>query len=326
VRSGKSELVMDIADSLLERAARDQADLALFRGLGMRSYMAAPVRARDDILGVISFVSAESGRQFGSDDLALAEDLARRAGVAIENARLYHEAQEQVALREQLLTVVAHDLRVPLTAIKGTADLLQRQAVAGRLDPNRLAEQMARISHAAAGMAANISELLDTARLRAGLPLELHPQRMDIVKIAYQVASQVQIGATRHTINVEPAVPELFGEWDAGRLERVLGNLLANSIKYSPEGGQVTVEIHREEGPRGAWACVAVRDHGVGIPAADLGRIFEPYHRAANVLGKFPGEGMGLNGARHIVELHGGSIEVASEEGQGSTFTLRLPL
>ena len=243
-----------------------------------------------------------------------------------EQRRLQREAQEEVRLREQLLAVVAHDLRVPLTAIKGTADVLQRQVATGRLDPNRLADQAARISQASADMASQIAEVLDAARLRSGQALTLEPSRTDLVALAYRVASQAQVGANDHTISVETTLRELVGEWDGARLERVLGNLIGNAIKYSPEGGSVRVLIERERRANGEWASVAVIDRGVGIPTADLRRVFDRYYRAGNVVGRFPGEGIGLSGALHIAQQHGGTIDVESELGRGSIFTLRLPL
>jgi signal transduction histidine kinase len=325
LRTGEPELVPQIPDEVFERVARDPEHLALLRGLGLRSYLVVPLRARSQVLGVISLVAAESGRRYGPDDLSTAQELADRAALAIDNARLYREAQEAVNVREQLLAVVAHDLRNPLTAIKATADLLQRQALAGRLDPGRLIDRLMTISQAAAAMAAQLGELLDAARLRAGQPLALDLRPTDLVALVHRVAARVQQTTTRHSIDVHATVPELISEWDAPRLERVLGNLLGNAVKYSPEGGDVTVEVGSEEdGP--AWACVAVRDCGVGIPAGDLPHIFERYHRAANVIGRFPGEGIGLAGAKHIVEQHGGTIQVESQAGQGSTFTVRLPL
>jgi PAS domain S-box-containing protein len=326
LRTGQPELVPDIPDAVFEQTAHDPEHLALLRGLGLRSYMVVPLRARGQVLGVISLVAAESGRRYGAEDLRTAQELADRAALAIDNARLYREAQEAVRQREQLLAVVAHDLKNPLMAIKGTADLLQRRAATGRLDPDRLTDRLTMIGQATMAMTAQIGELLDAARLRAGQPLELDRRPTDLVALAQRVAAQVQQTTTRHTIDVHAAVPELIGEWDGVRLERVLGNLLGNAVKYSPEGTDVSVEVRHEQEDGQAWACVRVRDRGIGIPAADLPHIFERYHRAANVVGRFPGEGIGLAGARQVIEQHGGTIDVRSHEGQGSTFTVQLPL
>src|SRR5205085_140437 len=124
-----------------------------------------------------------------------------------------------------------------------------------------------------------------------------------------------------HSIHVEATVSALVGLWDGARLERVLLNLFANAVKYSPDGGAISLTVSRED----HWAVVTVRDQGLGIPAADLPHIFERFHRAGNV-GRISGTGIGLAEARQIVEQHGGTVTVASQEGCGTTFTLRLPL
>jgi signal transduction histidine kinase len=123
-------------------------------------------------------------------------------------------------------------------------------------------------------------------------------------------------------VRVETDLADLVGRWDRGRLGRVLDNLLSNAIKYSPGGGEVVVALSSQDG----WAVVAVRDQGVGIPVAELSRVFDRWFRGRNVSGRMRGSGIGLAGTRQIVEQHGGSIEVTSEEDVGSTFTIRLPL
>jgi PAS domain S-box-containing protein len=297
------------------------------RGERVEPYETVRVRkdgSRIEVSVTVSPIRDPSGAVVGAS--AIARDITERKQ-AEEALRVRSELlQEAVRLREELLALVAHDLKGPLTAIKGTADLLQRQAAAGRLAPDRLSDRLATISQTATTMAAQIGELLDAARLRAGQPLELDRHPTDLMGLIHRVVAQVQQTTTGHTIDVQAAVPELIGNWDAPRLERVLGNLLGNAVKYSPAGGDVSVEVGHEEDGGQAWVCVAVRDRGVGIPAADLPHIFEPYHRAANVAGRFPGEGIGLAGARQIIEQHGGRIHVESEEGQGSTFTIQLPL
>jgi signal transduction histidine kinase len=326
LRTGEPELVSAISEDLLEQVAQDADHLALLKQLGLRSYMIVPLRARGQSLGAISLVVAESGRHYGRDDLRTAQDLADRAALAIDNARLHREAQVEVRLREQLLAVVAHDLRNPVTAIKATADLLARQARAGRLEPDRLVDRLSTISATSVRMSAQIAELLDAARLRAGQPLELDREPTDLVALARRIAAQVQQTTTRHTIRFEPTVAELIGEWDASRLERVLGNLLGNAVKYSPEGGDIRLEVELEQAAGQVWACVAVIDRGIGIPEAEQAHVFERYHRGTNVVGRFPGEGIGLAGVKQVVEQHGGTISVASRPGHGSTFTVRLPL
>jgi signal transduction histidine kinase len=172
-----------------------------------------------------------------------------------------------------------------------------------------------------------IDDLLDSARLHAGRPLELKRAPMDLVALAWQAAAEHQRTTEHHRLRVETNEPKLIGVWDPTRLRRVLDNLLSNAIKYSPNGGEVVLRVRVEEDfAAGGAAVLAVQDRGLGIPASDLPHVFERFRRAGNVVGRFGGTGIGLAGACQIVQEHGGTIEVDSEEGRGTTFTVRLPL
>jgi signal transduction histidine kinase len=202
--------------------------------------------------------------------------------------------------------------------------LLRRQVTkAGRGTPTRqLADWAAIIESNSARAAALVDEVLDIARLEAGQTLDLDRRPTDLVALAGRMVAEYQRDVERHRITVDAPVPSLVGPWDGGRLARVLDNLLGNAIKYSPEGGEIGVRVTQD----GPWALLTVSDEGVGIPAADRSRIFEHLQRGANVAGHVGGTGVGLAFVRCIVELHGGTVTVASEEGVGSTFTVRLPL
>jgi two-component system OmpR family sensor kinase len=257
----------------------------------------------------------------------LAAANAELAAVAAENARLYSTAQQAVRARETLLSAVSHDLRNLVAAINSSVKLLQRYngGLAGPADPHLADKGLARIATAANKMNALINELLDFARLQVGQSLELYCRNTDLVALAQQVAAGYAYAADRHPIRVQAAAPEITGLWDAPRLERVLDNLLSNAIKYSPLGGAITVEIDQEGGTPG-WAVFTVRDHGIGIPTADLPYLFEWFRRAGNVAERISGTGIGLASARQVVVQHGGTISVSSQEGLGAAFTVRLPL
>src|SRR5581483_5020436 len=245
---------------------------------------------------------------------------------ALTNARLYREAQEAVRVRDEFLSAAAHDLKTPLTSVKGMAQLLRRQLTRLPLaDGERLLSGLASIDAAATKMGHQLDELLDVTRLQEGEQLELRRRPTDLVVLARRVAAEQQHAADRH-VRVQASLPALVGSWDEVRLGRVLDNLLSNAIKYSPDGGEVVVSVTREAHGPHAWAVLAVTDHGLGIPAADLPRVFERFQRGANVHGRIGGSGIGLASARQIVEQHGGTISVQSTEGAGSTFTVRLPL
>jgi PAS domain S-box-containing protein len=273
----------------------------------------------------------EAGTVVGG--LAIVCDVTERKRAEEERAQLMREqsarAEAEAALRErdQVLATVSHDLKLPLTAIRGQADLLQRRLEhTGALEPERLAKGLELIQTAARKMGTWIDELLDAARLEAGRPVELLPEPADLVALAWQAAAEQQRTTERHRIHVQTAEAQLLGVWDPVRLSRVLDNLVSNAIKYSPVGGEVVVSVGRHADATGEWAVLSVRDQGVGIPATDLPHIFERFRRGSNVAGRIAGAGLGLAGAAQIVQLHGGSLTVDSREQQGSTFTVRLPL
>jgi signal transduction histidine kinase len=242
---------------------------------------------------------------------------------------VYLEAQQAVREREELLSLVSHDLKNPLGAIKGFAQMLQR--VVGRADMDeatarKLVDGLAQIDSAATRMDRLLNDQLDLARLQAGQPIELQRQPTDLAALARQVAAEYQRTTAQHRLWV--VVPEegVHGEWDAQRIERSLSNLVSNAVKYSPGGGEVEIAVEREEDEAGGhWAVCRVTDHGLGIPEQDLPRIFDWYTRAGNVAA-ISGTGIGLASVRQVVEQHGGAVAVHSREGEGSTFIIRLPL
>jgi signal transduction histidine kinase len=162
--------------------------------------------------------------------------------------------------------------------------------------------------------------------LQAGQPLTLQLTSNDLVELAGQVVEEHQQSTNMHRMVFDAEVPSLIVRSDATRLERVLGNLLSNAVKYSPGGGDIRVRVAREVQAEREWAVLSVRDEGLGIPEHDLPHIFEWFRRAQNYSGRISGAGIGLASANQIVKQHDGAIDVSSAEGQGSTFTVRLPL
>lgn len=233
------------------------------------------------------------------------------------------EVQEALRLRDEFLAAAAHDLRTPMTTIKGHLQLIRRRLGEPVSDP--IATSLAQLDRGTAKMIDLINELLDIARIRTGQPPSLDLREVDLVALTQNVADAFAGQAPRHEVTIRAVVPRLVGIWDPVRLERMLTNLVSNAIKYSPDGGQVTLTA-TEESDRGVrWAVVSVSDQGMGIPEADLPRLFTRFFRASNVEG-IEGTGIGLEATRRIVELHRGTIQVSSREAAGSTFTVRLPM
>jgi PAS domain S-box-containing protein len=260
---------------------------------------------------------------------------ALQAAGKVEGAVIaFHDVTAQRAFevhKSAFLSAAAHDLKTPLTVIKGFAQSLQQRLERGDpIDADTLAKGLSRINSTASRMTALINQLLDATQIEMGEPLTLHLRQVDLTVLVREAVAEYQLVAQGSVpecrITVHTPAEEIIGMWDGYRLERVLANLLTNSVKYSPEGGDICVVVQRADTPEGAWAILTVTDHGLGIPAADLPRVFERFHRGANVAGRVWGTGVGLVGVRQIVEQHGGGVSVTSTEGEGTTVTVRLPL
>jgi signal transduction histidine kinase len=228
--------------------------------------------------------------------------------------------------KDEFLAAISHDLKTPATIIKGNAHLLQRALARGdREGSAELSEGLEVIDESTAQLVRLVDELLDLTRVRMGHGLELDYGPADLIKIVRRLAAEYQKISPRHTIRLESDLGRVLGDWDEARIERIVANLISNAVKYSPKGGEILIRVSEDERDHQEWAILVVRDHGIGIPAAELERIFEPYYRASNIAGTVSGSGIGLAGTRHIVEQHGGEISVFSEPGE-TIFTVRLPL
>ena len=229
-------------------------------------------------------------------------------------------------LREEFLSSAAHDLKTPLTTIRGHAELVQRRmARAGGPETASVLRGLARIEEGTDAMLDLINQLLDTTRQQMGGGLDLSRQPTDLLALV-RGCVDAQREASGRTLTLETDLADLHLGLDRARITRVVGNLLSNALKYSPTDRSILVRVAQETEANGPEALIAVTDQGIGIPAADLPLIFERFRRASNVVGRVQGTGIGLASALGIVTQHGGTISVESKEGEGSTFTVRLPL
>lgn len=226
--------------------------------------------------------------------------------------------------RENFLAAITHDLKNPLTVIRAQAQIAQMQLARAGADAAMIEQRLATIVATTGRMTAMLDQLLDTARLTIGQQLQIDRQPTDLIALARRVVA-AQASRRPGQLRLVTDLPSLTMALDAPRLERVLDNLLTNALKFSPDGGEITIAIAagRESGEDGA--VLTVRDHGLGIPEADLPHIFERFRRGSNVVGRIKGTGIGLVNSLQIVEAHGGTIAVESEEGVGTTITVRLP-
>jgi signal transduction histidine kinase len=225
-----------------------------------------------------------------------------------------------VRLRNDFLRAVTHDLRAPLTSMRGRAQLVQSRLERGSADPAWLSAQMDAVCAATVQMLATVDELSDVARLQIGQELDLDVETVDVGALVRAVADAATIlPDTTPVVVTAPTTPvEIAG--DRARLRRVLENIIGNAVKYSPTRTPVAVAVDDQ----GASTVITVRDQGVGIPSDELPRLFTRYYRASTAHG-IAGSGIGLAGAKAIVARHGGSIAIESAVGVGTTVTVTLP-
>jgi signal transduction histidine kinase len=227
---------------------------------------------------------------------------------------------------ETFIAAAIHDLKNELTIILGTAQVLERRMRRlAAVEPERVFTGLGQIRRSTKKMHRLVEEFFDLSRVQSDQPVEFDRQPTDLVALARGCVSEYR-RTTAHALTLNTTAESLVGDWDAARLERVLANLLSNAIKYSAPGSAIHVSIgHDGTGGRDA-AVLTVQDHGAGIPAHDLPHIFEPFYRGSNVAQRTVGTGIGLYGARAIIEQQGGTLDLESTEAMGTTATVRLPL
>ncbi|MCC6318478.1 MAG: PAS domain S-box protein [Gemmatimonadaceae bacterium] len=286
--------------------------------LGAITSQSFPLRARGRVFGVLTLVTTDPARRAADDDVAVAHAFADRVAVAIDNAMLYDEARRASRARDEILQVVSHDLRNPLSGIAMCARVLADQPpddAAGR-------RELARgIQDGVAFMNRLIQDLLDVSTIESG-HLRIDRDDADLVDVARRALAMVAEPAAERGISLEfRSNGALPAHIDAIRIEQVIANLLANAVKFTDREGRITIEVR--EAPAGLH--VEVSDTGIGIPAEALPHIFDRFWHARRS-GRTAGTGLGLAIARGIVEAHGGAISVASAVGQGTTISFHLPV
>jgi PAS domain S-box-containing protein len=300
----------------------DPALLQLGMALQPHAYLGVPLLSRGRPIGVLSFGTSEqeSRREYLDTDIALVEEFARRVSTAIDNARLFRQADELNRLKDEFLATLSHELRTPLSAILGWSRML----AAKRLDDESAARAVEAIERNAQAQSQIVDDILDVARGMAGnLRLDVKP--VDLVAVAHRGVEAIApaAAAKRLDVNVTSAGPvSVLG--DAGRLQQVVWNLLSNAVKFTGAGGHITLAIQSTNN----HAELSVADTGIGIAPAFLPFVFDKFRQAdGSYTRQHGGLGLGLAIARHLTELHGGSIEARSDgEGHGALFTVRLPL
>ncbi len=298
-----------------------------------RAWANVPLTLDAKVQGCL-FMSFAEERQFDADDRALLHNLGQQGAQALKRAQLYAAEQHArmiaevaITMRDQMFRLVSHDLRGPLTGIQGYTYLLRRRLNDLDLsEGQRLTSNLDQIERATLRMNEQIQELLDAASVQAGQPIPLRYGTFDLIALLGRVIALNQSSTTQHAVQLESDMPSSMIIGDEMRLDRVFSNLLSNAIKYSPRGGDIVVTVTQPDDQTPPGVRVAVQDQGIGISADALDTIFEPFRRAIAPDEQISGTGLGLASARQIIQQHGGTVHVESEEGRGSTFTVWLPV
>lgn len=325
MRDGRSYLQETMTPEVMQATIADPHQLEVTRDeLKVQSSMAVALPGRERVLGVLVLLSCTPQRRFGPQDLSLAEELARRAALAVERAQLYAEAQEAVRSREEFLSIASHELRSPLNTLSLQVQLLLRAARGtggiASITEERLTQMLDSCERQLRRVTALINRLFDLSRLLSGR-LDLNLEDVALGALAREVLARFdeelqRTGSAARVLELEGVV----GHWDRLRLDQVLTNLVSNAVKYG-EGRPIQLTVERE----GGLARLTVTDEGMGIPQEHQARIFERFERATPH--RSPGSlGLGLYIVRRVLTLMGGSISVRSQPGVGSSFVVELPL
>ncbi|MES2124926.1 MAG: PAS domain S-box protein [Gemmatimonadota bacterium] len=321
LRTGKPEMISTISRDLLTESIRDPDQLRIAQDLGLRSYIGVPLTVRGRTLGAITFIAAESGHRYDEKDLAVAADLARRAGIAIENSQLYGELQRADRRKDEFLATLAHELRNPLAPISNSLALMRQATENGEV----VVRARGAIERQLSQLVRLVDDLLDVSRITRDR-LELKRGRIELASVVHHAVDGVRHLCERfgHELSVKLPAEPVYLDADPVRLAQLLGNLLLNACKYTLPGGRIALTAESEPGE----VVIAVRDNGIGITREMLPQVFDLFTQAnRSKAGGDGGLGIGLSLVKRLTELHYGTVTAHSDgPGLGSEFVVRLPM
>ena len=323
LRTGKSEVVPRLTQTDVAALARSEEHQQLLGRLGLKSYITVPIVARGRVIGALTLAATGSECAYAPADVAFAEELARRAALAIENARLYSRAQETGRAKDEFLATLSHELRTPLTPIIGWTHMLR----SGRLGTKETVQGLDVIEKNAQSLSRLINDLLDMSSILSGkMRIERAPVALSaVVREAIEtVRPRADVRRVALEVDTTEAGEGMSVNGDRTRLIQVFWNLLDNAVKFSPDAGRVRVRLKGE----GGEARVIVEDEGAGVAREFLPHVFERFRQAdMGTTRQHGGLGIGLALVKSFVEAHGGRVEVESAgEGRGTRFTVSLPV
>ncbi len=318
LESGKVEVFEDMSPSFVSSIVQDPEHLRLLERIAVRSAIVVPLVIDEQIIGAVT-MSRTQPHRFGPREVNLAGELGRRAAIAIHNARLFQAARRATEARDDVLGIVAHDLRSPLNAIQLATTTLERQASV--MEHPRARQSVEMVSASLQRAHRLIADLLDVSRIDAGA-LSVATERIELAPAVAATLGAHEMAAAEVSVALQSSVgadlPAVAGDHD--RIVQILDNLVGNALRYTPAGGSITVAAV----PQGDELLVSVTDTGAGIPPEHLAHIFDRFWQSNRT--RRNGAGLGLAICRGVVEAHGGRIWAHSVPGAGSTFYFTLPI
>ena len=320
LRTGKAEIYSFMNDSSLKEEIMSNEDLRAVKKLNLQSAMIVPLFSHRKVFGTITFISTDANLHFTSGDLIIAEELAARASLAFENARLYRQAQNATKLRDEFISIASHELRTPVTSLKVYTQVIAQHMRKRKADSElpyieKIDKQLDKLTKL-------IEDLLNISRMKVG-KLRFEESTFSMAGLVKEIVEAVQPTLRKHTLNLD-IQHDAYILGDRDRVGQIIINLITNAIKYSPQGDKVIIAITTTDNQQ---CLVSVQDFGIGIDKKHIAKIFNRFYQVHDKDGNaFIGLGIGLYLSQQIAQRHGGQIIVDSVKGQGSIFSLLLPI
>jgi signal transduction histidine kinase len=319
LRTGKPEIYPVITDEMLVTIAKSKKELKLMRDLGFTSAMVVPIFSQKKAIGAITFVTTETRRNYNQADLLMAQELATRASVAIENARLYKGSQDAITMRDDFISVASHELKTPVTSVKMFTQVLKKHSE--QIGDLKAVSHLSKMDKQINKLTELIYDLLNISKIQAGR-MEFRKQLFDFDAQIKEIVEVLQQSSEKHKLVIQGETKKkIYG--DEERIGQVINNLISNAVKYSPKANKVIIQLSSNKD----CVTLSVTDFGIGMAKQHLDKIFERFYRVYDTTDKtFPGLGIGLYISSEIIKRHGGKFWVESNPGEGSTFSFSVPI
>lgn len=317
-RKGKPILIRNVKQKWLNKASRISEERRVLKKLGVRSFIFTPLKSRNRVIGVLTLVSSAKNFSYSNADMVLAQELASRAGVAVDNARLFSDTQEALGLRDLFIAMAAHELRTPITTIHGYTQMLHSKFAGTNTAESRWIEDL---SWETLRLTYLVNELLEVNRIKSG-QFDYIWKECSLMEIIRRALSDFRFIHPRHKIifqnNVVNGKDVIIGDFN--KLVQLVINLLDNAAKFSSPKTEVTVGLKS----KAQYLALTVKDQGKGIKKADLPKVFEKFYQGTTYTKE--GLGVGLFLVKNIIRRHRGTISIFSEENMGTTLEVKLPM